>query len=259
MQLTIENLHFGVKEKEILTNINLDMTSGKLISIIGPNGAGKSTLLKCLASVMKPSKGHISIDGQSITKMTALERAKYIGYVPQHFQLNFPISVMDLVLLGRKPYIKWNITAKDIEIAEDVLHYLKLEQIANRYVDELSGGERQLAYIARALVQEPAIFMLDEPISALDIKHQMQVLTIARQLANKGHMVIVVLHDLELASRFSDELILIHDGHVYQHGTPQEVITTKNLAAVYGVEVEIENSQYGQKITVIQTIEEVEA
>ena len=256
MGLEIHNLSFHAGKKLILQHINCSFQAGQFISIIGPNGAGKSTLLKCLASVSKPSGGTIVINGQPLKTISTNERAKLIGYVPQHFYQSFPMTVKEHVMLGRKPYIQWNVTNIDKDIVRNTISYLKLTHLEDAFVDELSGGERQRTAIARALVQQPQIFMLDEPISALDINHQIQVLNVARELANNGHLVLVVLHDLELAARFSDELVLLHNGEIYATGTPEEVLTPMHLRAVYGVEAEIVHSQYGLKITVVDIVEE---
>ena len=250
----MKDLSFFAGKKQILQNLNLTLSYGQFVSIIGPNGAGKSTFLKCLAAVTKPTYGVISIDGIPLNRLKNEERAKTIGYVPQHFQQSFPMSVREYIMLGRKPYIKWNVTNIDQQIVEQTLQYLKLENLQHNYVDELSGGERQRTSIARALVQQPTIFMLDEPISALDIKHQIQVLNSIKQLANDNTLVIVVLHDLELAARYSDYVVLMNKGEIYKEGNPLEVITEQSLREVYEVHAQIRPNDFGLDITVIESI-----
>ena len=250
----MKDLSFFAGKKQILQDLNLTLPYGQFVSIIGPNGAGKSTFLKCLATVTKPTSGVISIDGVHLNRLKNEERAKTIGYVPQHFQQSFPMSVREYIMLGRKPYIKWNVTNIDQQIVEQTLQYLKLENLQHNYVDELSGGERQRTSIARALVQQPTIFMLDEPISALDIKHQIQVLNSIKQLANDNNLVIVVLHDLELAARYSDYVVLMHQGEIYKEGNPVEVITEQSLREVYEVYAQIRPNDFGLDITVIESV-----
>lgn len=250
----MKDLSFSAGKKQILKDLNLTLSYGQFVSIIGPNGAGKSTFLKCLAAVTKPTSGVISIDGVHLNRLKNEERAKTIGYVPQHFQQSFPMSVREYIMLGRKPYIKWNVTNIDQQIVEQTLQYLKLENLQHNYVDELSGGERQRTSIARALVQQPTIFMLDEPISALDIKHQIQVLNSIKQLANDNSLVIVVLHDLELAARYSDYVVLMNQGEIYKEGNPLEVITEQSLREVYEVYAQIRPNDFGLDITVIESV-----
>ena len=250
----MKDLSFFAGKKQILQDLNLTLSYGQFVSIIGPNGAGKSTFLKCLAAVTKPTSGVISIDGVPLNRLKNEERAKTIGYVPQHFQQSFPMSVREYIMLGRKPYIKWNVTNIDQQIVEQTLQYLKLENLQHNYVDELSGGERQRTSIARALVQQPTVFMLDEPISALDIKHQIQVLNSIKKLANDNSLVVVVLHDLELAARYSDYVVLMNQGKIYKEGNPVEVITEQSLREVYEVYTQIRPNDYGLDITVIGSV-----
>lgn len=253
--LQVRNLSFTAGKKQILRELNLTLGPGQFVSIIGPNGAGKSTFLKCLAAISKPTSGVISIEGVSLKHIKNEERAKTIGYVPQHFHQSFPMTVKEYVMLGRKPYIKWNVTEVDHQVVAQTLHYLKLEHLQGNYVDELSGGERQRTSIARALVQQPTIFMLDEPISALDIKHQIQVLNSIKQLASENSLVIVVLHDLELAARYSDYVVLMDQGEIYKEGNPEEVITEQSLRDVYEVDAKIYPNDFGLAITVIEAIQ----
>ncbi len=238
----------------MLQSISAHFKQGEVTTIIGPNGAGKTTLLKCLAGVYS-SPGTIFVNDQDLYSYSLKDRAKLIGYVPQASGQQFPLTVMETVLLGRKPYIKWGVQKRDLQIVDDVLVDLELEDLADRYLDEISGGQRQKTGIARALAQEPQILMLDEPISALDIRYQFEVLQLVRSLAiEKGHLVILVLHDLELAARFSDTMLLLKEGKVWGDGTPNQVLTTKSLRDVYGVEAIINQTNLGMKITVERPI-----
>lgn len=163
---------------------------------------------------------------------------------------------METVLLGRKPHMRWRVSTHDLQVVEQLLKWLKLERFADRYMDELSGGERQKVLIARALAQEPEILLLDEPTSALDIRHQLEVLELIRGLARQSNMLVVlVLHDLELAARYSDTIHMLHKGKIYASGTPEEVFVAKNMQHVYGVHMFIEPSRHGLKMTALKPVQ----
>lgn len=250
MQVTGLSVQFG--DKTILHEIEMSMSRGHVVSIIGPNGAGKTTLLKSLASILPPTRGKVWLDGRDVRSFSANELAQKQGYVPQHSSFGFPLTVLETILLGRKPYIKWGITAKDMQIVADIMEKLQLTAMSERYLDELSGGERQKVLIARALAQEPEVLLLDEPTSALDIRHQLEVLELVRELAVQQQVLIVlILHDLELAARYSDHIYLLKDGEIFASGRPEEVCTPSHLEQVYGVQVEITPGSYGLKMTAI--------
>lgn len=253
MQVTGLSVQFG--DKTILQDIVMSMSRGEVVSIIGPNGAGKTTLLKSLASILPPARGKVWLDGRDVRSFAANELAKKQGYVPQHSSFGFPLTVMETILLGRKPYIKWGITAKDMRVVTDIMDKLQLTEMSERFLDELSGGERQKVLIARALAQEPQVLLLDEPTSALDIRHQLEVLELVRELAQQQHvLVILILHDLELAARYSDCIYLLQDGKIFASGRPEEVCTPSHLEQVYGVQVEIESGSYGLKMTAVRPV-----
>lgn len=257
LDIKVEELSLNLERKKVLNSITERFIEGKVTTIIGPNGAGKSTLLKCLAGIYPFSQGDIHINGHSLSCYTLKERAKLIGYVPQSSESIFPLTVMETVLLGRKPYIKWGVKENDLQKVREVLDELELNNLAQSYLDEISGGQRQKAGIARVLAQEAPILLLDEPISALDIRYQFEVLQITRELAmKKNHLIVLVLHDLELAARFSDYIILLHNGKVWDAGTPKKVLTAENLRKVYKVEATIEQSKQGIQIIVDQPIKE---
>jgi len=238
MILSIEGVEFWYKSKKILENVTCKIRRGSVVSILGVNGAGKSTLLKCINKILKPKKGTILIENINIKDMDELEIAKKIGYVPQNSHGNF-LNVFDAVLLGRKPYIKWDITDRDIKITYEVLKMLELEEYALRYTNELSGGELQKVIIARALVQEPEILLLDEPTNNLDLKNQIEVMNLIRNISLAKNIVsIVVMHDLNIALRYSDKFIMLKDGKIFAEGG-KEVIEPHNIKEVYGVDVYI--------------------
>ena len=166
-----------------------------------------------------------------------------MGYVPQSSTSTFPFTVFDIVLMGRRPYINWSLSERDNEIAAEMLDFLGIRDLAMRHFNELSGGEQQKVVIARALAQQPNLLLLDEPTSSLDIKHQLEILCILGELAQTNHCsVIVAMHDLNLASRFSDRMLMLKQGRIFAVGTPESVLTEENIEEVYGVKVRVTNS-----------------
>lgn len=255
MDLQTVDLAFGYGSKEAIRGISLAFRQGECVSVIGPNGAGKSTLIKCLAAIHKPRKGTVLAGGKPLFALPPKERAKRIGYVPQQTAMTFPLTVTETVLLGRRPYVRWGVSDEDLRIAGRILEDLDLARLADRYVDELSGGERQKVLLARALAQQPGILLLDEPIAALDIRHQLGVLEKVRQLARRdGTLIVMILHDLELASRYSDRIVLMKNGEIYAAGAPDRVLTAEHIRDVYGVETLLEPGAYGMKITAVQPV-----
>ena len=240
MILSVDGVEFAYRSRKVLNNIKFEVKRGEVVSILGVNGAGKSTLLKCINKILKPKRGTILIDNFDIRQLDNLELAKKVGYVPQRAEGNY-MTVFDAVLLGRKPHIKWEVSDRDIEITHKVLKLLNLEDYALRYTNELSGGELQKVIIARALVQEPQILLLDEPTNNLDLKNQLEVMKIIREVSKSQNIAsIVVMHDLNLALRYSDKFIMLKDGVIYAEGG-KEIINPENIRAVYGVDAYIEN------------------
>ena len=235
-----ENLSFAYDKENIFDNMEIEIESGQLTAIVGPNGAGKSTLLKCLCNLYQPGQGVVYIEGNEISQMKAKKLARTLGYVPQKQKPGFDITVYEMVLLGRKPYIRWRVTEKDEAVVESLLEKLDILELAEREVDTLSGGEKQKVAIARALAQEPEILFLDEPTSSLDINHQLEVMEVLVDLThNENSAVVVVLHDLNLVGRYSDRVYLLGKRGIQACGEPEEVFTRKNIKQVYDIEVEI--------------------
>ncbi len=240
MILSVDNVEFSYKSKNILKKLKFEVNRGEVVSILGVNGAGKSTLLKCINRMLKPKKGAILVDDFNLNTLNNEEIAKKMAYVSQNTYGNF-ITVFDAVLLGRKPYIKWDVSRNDLKITESVLKIMNLEEHALRYTKELSGGELQKVVIARALVQEPQILLLDEPTNNLDLKNQMEVMKIIRNISkSKNISSIVVMHDLNLTLRFSDKFIMLKDGMIYSKGN-SDVINPKNILEVYNVNAYVDN------------------
>lgn len=240
MSMIVERVSFGYTKNQVLKDVSFQIGKGECVAILGTNGVGKSTLLKCLNNVIKAQSGEISIGGMPLTGMRGDELAKIIGYVPQNG--SFPDStVFDAVLLGRKPYIKWDVTREDLEITENIIKSLSLEKYAFRKANQMSGGEMQKVAIARALAQQPKVLLFDEPTSNLDIKNQLEVIQIIKDIVREqGISAIVTMHDLNLALRFADKFLMMIDGEIHAMGGP-EIITSENILKTYGVHVSIEN------------------
>ncbi len=235
MKLELKDVSFSYGKRPVLESITMCVEEGEIVSIVGPNGSGKTTLLKCINRILKP-KGNILLDGVDLKKLKLNEIAQLMGYVPQSTMYSFPTTVFDVVLLGRKPYLGWSPSSKDLEIVSNVLSLLGLDNLILRNFNELSDGEKQKILIARALAQEPKLLLLDEPTSNLDIKHQLEVLSLIRNIAKKKKIsAIMAIHDLNLASQFSDRIFFLRQGKIYDFGTPEAVITKENIKAVYGV------------------------
>ncbi len=247
LKLSINKLSFSYAGHDVLKDIELDVGEGEMLSIVGPNGSGKSTLLKCINRILKTKQNTVLIDGKDAGRLDLKELSKIMGYVPQSSSSTFPFTVFDVVLMGRKPYIHWNLSDRDNEIVAEMLDFLGIGELAMRHFNELSGGEQQKVIIARALAQQPKILLLDEPTSSLDIKHQLEILCMLKSLTkSKERSVIVSMHDLNMASRFSDRMLMIKKGCIYAVGTPEEVITEENMAAVYGIKASISTSAGGK-------------
>jgi iron complex transport system ATP-binding protein len=240
MILSINGIEFSYRSKKVLKDIKFKVDKGDVVSILGVNGAGKSTLLKCMNRILKPKKGTIVVDEINLSQLRGSEIAKKMAYVSQSINGSY-ISVFDSVLLGRKPHIKWEVSKKDLEITENVLKVMELKDYALRYTKELSGGELQKVAIARALAQEPQILLLDEPTNNLDLKSQMTVMKIIKNISRtQGISSIVVMHDLNLTLRFSDKFIMLKDGMIFSEGN-SEVINSKNIREVYGVNAYVDH------------------
>jgi len=240
IKLQTTNIVFGydgASSPPILDNVCLELAPSKILSIVGPNGSGKSTLLKCIDRILKPQQGSVLLDRKEIMNMDRMEIAKKIGYVQQNISRGFPTSVFDTVLMGRRPHLNWLSGEEDEEKIWEVLRLLEIEDLALKYFGELSGGQQQKVLIARALAQEAEVILLDEPTSNLDIMRQFEVMDIIRDLVNKKLVsAIIAIHDLNLASRYSDKIIMMKHGKVVYAGVPSHVLTSDNIASVYGVE-----------------------
>ncbi len=248
--LEIRDLTCGYGEKFVLHGINLKIEDGELIGIIGPNGSGKTTLLKAITGILKSEKGEIFLKGENIRYLCFKEMAQKIAVVSQNVEGNF-MTVEEFVLMGRIPhYRKFQFmeTEIDMEIVRKYMLMTDTLKYRNQPIEEISGGEKQLAVIARALAQEPQLLLLDEPTSHLDIKHQITILDLIKKL-NKasGITVMMVLHELNLASEYCDRLILLNNGMIYKEGEPAEVLTYRIIEKVYETIVVVEKNPISHK------------
>lgn len=239
--VNVEDLHFSYGKIQALKGVNFKIEDYKMVGILGSNGSGKTTLLKNLSGYLKPSKGNVSIAGKSIYSMKSKDKAMLIGYVPQDVYSDFEFTSYDVVMMGRTPYLRrfQRESKKDISIVKEAMILTNTWDLKDRYINELSGGQRQRVYIARALAQEPKILLLDEPISHLDVKYQIEVLSILKQLTTKDILVFAVLHDINLSSQFCDFILLMKDGEIISMGTPNEVLTAENIKMAFSVDADI--------------------
>jgi iron complex transport system ATP-binding protein len=238
MILNVQGIRFHYPGRPVLEEVNFVVEKGQVLAILGTNGTGKTTLLKCLNRILTPAAGAVLIEDQLTSALSRNALAQKMGYVEQQ-RSGSQATVFNTVLLGRKPYIRWDITKKDMEIASQALETLGLSEFALRHLDELSGGELQKVVIARALAQEPEILLMDEPTSSLDLKNQIEVVNLIRQISReRGIAAVVAMHDLNLALRFADRFILLKDKTIYATGG-SEVMNPENIQAVYAVPVTI--------------------
>ena len=237
--MKIRNLSFRYRGAvDVLRDVSFEIEPGKFLAILGNNGVGKSTLLKCFNHILKPDTGAVVLDGEDLLRMSDREVAKRVAFVSQSVP-STQMTVHDVVMLGRRPYMKWGFTEDDHRIVHEAMHRLDVEAMRGRFLNQLSGGEKQKVMLARALAQQPKVLLLDEPTSALDIQNQYGVLRLVREICHKDSMIAaVVIHDLNLALRFCDRFLLLKDGTVYRHGD-RSILDSVALKAVYGVDAKV--------------------
>lgn len=223
----------------LLENVTARFERGKVNVIIGPNGAGKSTMLSCLAGLIVADSGAVMLDGEDIEQLAAKERARRIGLLPQNGEVNWDVKVRDLVALGRFAYSGKSSAAEDQAAVDAAMLASDCAQFADRNVLQLSGGEKARVLLARVLAGQPEWLLADEPLANLDPRYQLELLAHLRRLAEDGVGIIAVLHDLTLAARIADNVVLLQDGNVFASGPVQSVMTPANLYAVFGIDCEI--------------------
>ncbi|MGI6434712.1 MAG: ABC transporter ATP-binding protein [Syntrophomonadaceae bacterium] len=241
MELEMRNLSCGYGQRRVVEGISLCVNAGEVIGLLGANGCGKTTLIKTILGLLPVHGGEVLLEGSNIKNWTSAQIARVIGYIPQMHTPPFPFEVLDVVLMGRTAHIKpfASPTRKDVKIAERALEMLSISCLKDRIYTEISGGERQLVLIARALAQEPRILIMDEPTASLDFGNQIKVLSHVRQLARMNIAVLMSCHFPEHAFLYSNRAVLLHGGRILHSGAPGESITAERLKTLYGVEVDI--------------------
>jgi iron complex transport system ATP-binding protein len=241
VRLALDRLSVRLGPRAVLRDVSLAFGPGRLTVVVGPNGAGKTTLLRAAAGLLRPAAGRATLAGKPVDTMPAMERARAIAYLPQGGSVAWPLPVRDVVALGRLPHGEQpdRLTAAGRAGVEAALEAVGLRGFETRPATALSGGERARVLLARALATEAPVLLADEPVAALDPRHQLIVLRVLRERARTGAAVVAVMHDLALAARFADGIVLLHDGRVQAEGLPAEVLTESRLAESFGIEARV--------------------
>ncbi len=260
MKLKIRNVEFKYPSIPVLKNICLELVPGEILTIVGKNAAGKSTLIKCIDRILKPQRGSILLDGKEVKKMERKDIARKMAYLSQGTTHAFPVTVFDAVLMGRYPHPGGSGNGKDESLVWELLKMLNLKSLALRDFKEISGGQQQKVLIARALAQEADVLLLDEPTSDLDIRHQLEVMEIIKKLVReKNKSAIIAIHDLNLASRYAERVIMLDKGVIFAAGSPSSVFTPENITQVYGVQVLVNENEGKPHIIPIRPIDFLDA
>jgi iron complex transport system ATP-binding protein len=243
--LNTQGLSYAYKKKTVLHDVTFELQAGEVLGVVGPNGAGKSTLIKLLTRVLEPSSGSITLNKKDIREFSRLELARHLAVVPQSSDLPSDYHVFDLVMMGRTPHLGFlsRESKEDTNLIERVMQRTDTWMFKNRFARELSGGERQRVVLARALAQEPRFLLLDEPTNHLDLKYQVEVLSLVKQEVARGLGALVVLHDLNLAARLCDRLLVLSEGHIAAQGNPGDILKKELLERIYQTKVDVSIQQ----------------
>ncbi len=254
--VAVKNLSHSFGNQPVLRDLSFRVQQGDVFIIIGPNGSGKTTLIKLIVGVLKIQRGQVDIFQNPLRNYSQKSLARAIAYVPQGLSLGFPFKVEETVLMGRAPHqnILGLASEDDTDIADQAMKFTEIAHLAHRKMDQLSGGEQQRVFIARALCQEPDIIFLDEPTASLDLAHQVRIMDLMERLKlKKGVTVVMVSHDVNLAGMYADRLLLLNGGKVESIGRPDSVLTYQQLEKTYGCEVLVDQSPLGKfpRITLV--------
>ncbi|MFC7395326.1 ABC transporter ATP-binding protein [Scopulibacillus cellulosilyticus] len=231
-------------QKNVVEDVSLKIDKGTITSFIGPNGAGKSTVLSIVARLIKKDGGEVYIDGKELSEWKSNELAKKVAILKQSNHINLRLTIRELVSFGRFPYSQGRLTKEDWEQVDQAIRYMALEDIQDKYLDQLSGGQQQRAFIAMVIAQNTEYILLDEPLNNLDMKHSVQIMKILRRLVDElGKTILIVIHDINFASCYSDYIVALKDGKVVKKGKTDEMINSKVLKEIYDMDIEIENFQ----------------
>lgn len=247
MTLDIEKLRVGYGRKKVLHDVSVPkIEGGAFVGLIGPNASGKSTLFKTLAGLIKPMAGTIRIDNDDVTHFQRRDRARRVAYMPQAFGCNALLTVFESVLLALKQTTGWRVDSDNLDRVSDTLNALGLTHLASRGIADLSGGQAQMVAVAQTIVRAPGVILLDEPTSALDLHHQLSIMTsIRNEMDRKKPVVMAALHDLNLAAKFCDRLVLLRDGTILADGEPEDILALSAIGETYSVETDLERTSRG--------------
>lgn len=251
--LAVEGIHVRLDGRSVLSDVTFNCEGGSFVGLLGPNGAGKSTLLKVLAGLVDASDGAVHVDGVSASELSSVARAKAIAYLPQDRAIHWPVDVETVVKLGRLPHRTFlkRTASVDAEIIRNAMRQAEVEELRARTATKLSGGEQARVLLARVLAQQAGIVLADEPTSALDFAHQISVMETLSNLTKSGAIVVAAIHDLNLAARWCDRLLVLRDGRLVSDGPPNDVLSRDLMRDVYGVEGKI--SKHDGRPVVIPT------
>jgi iron complex transport system ATP-binding protein len=238
----VKNLFKKYNSKTVVEDVSIEITKGKITSFIGPNGAGKSTVLSMISRLITRDSGEVLIEGKDMGKFNSNELAKKIAILKQANHINIRLTIRELVAFGRFPYSQGKLTKEDWKYVDEAIEYMELGEMQDKFLDQLSGGQQQRAFIAMVIAQNTEYVLLDEPLNNLDMKHSVQIMKVLRRLADElGKTVIIVIHDINFASCYSDYIVALKDGKVVHNGPTQQVINSDVLKEIYDMDIEIQN------------------
>jgi iron complex transport system ATP-binding protein len=228
-------------KKAVVDKVSVDIQHGKITSFIGPNGAGKSTLLSMVSRLLDADTGEVLLDSSDVKKLKSNDFAKRVSILKQSNYMNVRLTIRELVSFGRFPYSRGRLNEEDIKMVDQAIDYMNLEEIQHDYLDELSGGQRQRAFIAMVIAQDTEYILLDEPLNNLDMKHSVQIMKILKKLVDElGKTVVIVLHDINFASVYSDRIVALKDGRVVKDGPTHDIINSESLKEIYDMDIPIQ-------------------